>query len=213
MAITYDALTTFIQRQTGNTASDFIASIPNFIRNAEQRIIRETNLPVYHYEATGTFSAGTATYALPTDVRTISSLRLTTVAGPGHLLMKHESFIEEYWPRTSLTTDPQYYALHGVASIKVAPTPGATLEYRLNYTAHPTYLSSDSDSTWLSAHAEEVLVAGTMVEAYQAMKHFGQDGSDTGVTYWEKAYARAIQSFKNERQGAGLRSEYKIGDR
>lgn len=213
MAITYAALVTFIQRQTANTASDFVASIPNFIRLAEQRIIRETNIPAYHFESTGTFTNGTATYALPTDLRAISSLRLTTIAGPGHLILKHESFIEEYWPRTSLTTNPLYYAHHGQRSIKIAPTPGGTLEYRLNYSAHPTYISTDVSTNFLSNHAEDVLTAAAMVEAYQAMKHFGQDGADTGITFWEKAYARAVQNFKVEYQGLGLRSEYKIGDR
>ena len=213
MAISYAALATFIQRQTANTASDFVASIPNFVRMAEQRIYRDTNLPAYHFEATGSFSANTATYALPTNLRAISSLRLTTVAGPGHLIQKHESFIEEYWPRASLTTDPKYYALHGESSIKICPTPAGSLEYRLNYSAHPTYLSSDNTTNWLANHGEDVLVAAVMVEAYQAMKHFGQEGADTGITYWEKTYADRRANFVKERGQLGYNAEYKLGDR
>lgn len=208
------ALASALTQWTENSSTDFTAVVSDIVRLAETRIVRETNLPAFNVTVTGTFSSGTNTITLPTDVSSFRQIRLTTISGPGHLLQRHEAFLDEYWPNTSNTAEPKYYAFKDVTTLKVAPNPDSGYTYNISYKSHPTKLSGASDGTWLSNHADDVLLYACIVESLMYQKNYLRaDISKQEIDYWEERYQRALADFRKEYEGQGYTAEYRVGDR
>lgn len=214
MAWTNASLTTGIQNWMEYTASDFVANIPRIISNAENRIIRESNLRAFNFTATGTMTSGIDTITLPTSLVSIRELRLPTTAGV--LEQRHETWLREYWPFASNQAEPKYYGLVDAVSLRLAPVPNTGYTYNLSFKAHPTGLAGSTDGTWLTNHADEVVLYACCYEAALYMRQFGI-GDDTSaraqVDVWEARYKTALQALRLEHEGQGYREERDTGDR
>ena len=64
---TYSQLTTAIQNYMDNTETTFTNTIPTFIKQAEEKILKSVQLPVFRKNVTGTGSSGNTYLATPTD--------------------------------------------------------------------------------------------------------------------------------------------------
>ncbi len=65
--MTYTELTAAIKDYCENTESAFVAAIPTFVKQAEQRIYRSVNLPVNRKNVAGTITDGNQYLGMPTD--------------------------------------------------------------------------------------------------------------------------------------------------
>ena len=170
---TYSELTTAIQNYMDNSETTFTNTIPTFIKQAEEKILKSVELPVFRKNVTGTGSSGNTYLATPTDFLAPNSLAvIDSSSNYSYLLLKHVSWIRDYTPAAATTGEPLFYALFDDDTFILAPTPNSNFTFELHYFYRPTSLvdSGDSGSTWLSTNASNTLLYGALVEAAIFMK-------------------------------------------
>lgn len=212
MAWTFDSLSSAILAWNETNSTDFVANVSNFIRLAETRIYRDTNLRITVNSVTGSLTSGVQEYALPTTFISTVELTLPTV-GAGALEMRHQTWLKEAY-KTANQAQPKYFGLV-TNNFMVAPTPNTTYSYVLSYKAHPEFLGTSTNGTWVSRNAEDLLLKACMVEATKFNKHMNpieaQGPSETGA--WERDYLIALDRFRVEHEGKGYTEERDRGDK
>ena len=199
MAWTYTTLTQSIQDWTDNAETTFVAEIPFFITNAEERIFKSVDLEYFRKNVSGTFTSGNKFLAVPSDY--LSSFSLAFVDSSGNtnfLLQKDVSFIQEYTPGgTSTTGNPKYYAPFDVETFIVSPTPDSAYTAELHYFYRPASITTDdSGTTWIGTNASDALLYGSLVEAYTFMK-----GEADVIKMYSDRYMEALSRLKNYAEG------------
>jgi len=134
-----------IQAYAENTEQLFVASIPVFIQQAEDRIYNSVNLPSLRKNVTGNFSASNPYLSLPNDWLANYSLAVIDSSGNyTYLLNKDVNFLREAYPTATTTGLPKYYALFGSQygninelSYIVAPTPDNSYQVEMHYFYYP----------------------------------------------------------------------------
>ena len=170
---TYSQLTTAIQNYMDNTETTFTNTIPTFIKQTEEKILKSVQLPVFRKNVTGTGSSGNTYLATPTDFLSPFSLAvLDSSSNYTYLLLKHVSWIRDYTPAAATTGEPLYYAEFDDDTFILAPTPNSSFTFELHYFYRPASLvdAGDSGTTWLSTNASNTLLYGSLVEAAIFMK-------------------------------------------
>lgn len=170
---TYNGLTTAIQNYMDNTETTFTNTIPTFIEQAEEKILKSVDLPVFRENVTGTGSSGNTYLSTPTDFLSPRSLAVIDSGGNySYLLLKHVSWIRDYTPAEATTGDPLFYALFDDNTFILAPTPNSNFTFELHYFYRPSSLvdAGGTGTTWLSTNASNTLLYGSLVEAAIFMK-------------------------------------------
>ena len=141
----YLALRQTIQDYAENTESMFVANIPTFIQQAEQRVYNSVQIPVLRKNVTGNVTVANPYLSCPDDFLSVYSLAAVSTAGVySYLIDKDVSFIREAYPSPTATSLPKYYAIFGAQlsyknelSLLVAPTPDASYSVELHYYYYP----------------------------------------------------------------------------
>tara|TARA_R110000803_G_scaffold134148_1_gene201218 strand:+ start:1432 stop:2085 length:654 start_codon:yes stop_codon:yes gene_type:complete len=170
---TKSGLTTAIQNYMENTETTFTATIPTFIEQAEEKILKSVQLPVFRKNVTGAGTASNTYLAMPSDFLSPFSLAvLDSSSNYTYLLLKHVSWIRDYTPTSVTTGEPLYYAEFDESTFIIAPTPNSNFTFELHYFYRPDSLTSgaDDETTWLATNASNVLLYGCLVEAGIFMK-------------------------------------------
>ena len=207
--MTYTELVANIKSYTENYETEFAASIPVFVTQAETRIYNTVQIPALRKNVTGLVSANNKYLSCPIDFLSVFSLAV--IDGTGrfeYLLNKDVNFMRAAYPSPATTGIPQYYALFGPTvassvisdelSFIVAPTPDAQYNVELHYYYYPESITVAADGrTWLGDNYDPVLLYGSLVEAYTYMK-----GEQDMMAYYEKKYQDAMMQLN--RLGTGL---------
>ena len=156
MSFTYSTLKTAIQDWTENTESTFKNNLSFFIKNAEERILKEVDLDLFRKNVTGTTTSSNQFLAVPDDYLASCSLSVTNSSTKEFVLLKDVNFLQEFNP-TGATGVPKYYALYDVNNFILAPTPNAAFSAELHYYYRPTSLTNSSFTLTVSS------VSGTFV--------------------------------------------------
>ena len=141
----YTELSNAIQAYTENTEADFVASIPVFVEQAEQRIYNSVQFPSIRRNVTGSMTTNNKYLQCPTDFLAVYSLAVIKADGTyEYLLNKDVNFIRQAYPLPTDTDIPRYYALFGPRSDNPAeltfilgPTPDASYNTELHYYFYP----------------------------------------------------------------------------
>jgi hypothetical protein len=171
----YSELVQAVKDYTENTETTFVNNIDMFIRQAEERIYRDVQIPELRKNVTGNISSGNQYLARPADFLTTLSLAVISGGEFTYLLEKEVNFIREAYPSASTTGTPKYYAIFdGDASgsngnFILGPTPDAAYDVELHYYYDPPSIVT-STTSWLGDNAEAALLYGTLYEAYTFMK-------------------------------------------
>jgi hypothetical protein len=176
----YAELTQALQDYLETTETSFVANIPMFVKQAEERIYRSVQIPELRKNATGILTSGVPYLARPSDFLSVFSLAVIEADGDYvYLYDKDVNFIREAYPRASTTGVPKYYAQFdgdqtGVSegNFILGPTPNANYSVELHYYYDPPSISTTSTS-WLGENAESALLYGSLVEAYSYLKGDG----------------------------------------
>lgn len=128
-----------------NTESLFVANIPRFIQEAEDRIYNSVHLPSLRKNVTGTMTTGNPYVSLPDDWLAAYSFAVIDATGNYHyLLNKDVNFLREAYPNPADTGLPRYYVLFGPQlsypnelSLMAAPTPDANYSVEMHYFYYP----------------------------------------------------------------------------
>ena len=170
---TKSGLTTAIQNYMENTETTFTATIPTFIQQAEEKLLKSVQLPVFRKNVTGTGTTSNTYLQMPSDFLSPFSLAVLNSSNEyTYLLLKHVSWIRDYTPVAATTGDPLYYAEFDNETFILAPTPSSGFTFELHYFYRPTSLTAEADggTTWLATNASNALLYGCLLEAAIFMK-------------------------------------------
>ena len=111
MSFTLATLKTAVQDYMESSETTFTTNLNNFIKEAEDRIFDNVQLPVQRKNVQGTTTISNRFLATPTDFYAPFSAAVITGSKYYYLDFKHPSFIKEYSPTTTVTGRPKYYSL------------------------------------------------------------------------------------------------------
>ena len=210
MSWTFTTLKSAIQDYTQNTESTFVADLPTFIVQAEDRIIKSVELPNFRKNVTGTFTASNQYLATPSDYLYPYSLAvLDSDSNYTYLLNTDVSFMREAYPLATTTGTPKHYAQFDDTTFIVGPTPSSNFTTELHYFYIPQSITVASDgTTWLGTNAPEVLLYASLLEAYTFMK-----GEPDLMMNYEKRFQEALQRLTLESDGYNRKDAYRDGQR
>ena len=196
----YAELSAAIQAYTENTEADFVANIPVFVEQAEQRIFNSVQFPSLRQNVTGATTTNNKYLQCPTDFLAVYSLAIISASGEyEYLLNKDVNFIRQAYPQPTDTGIPKYYALFGPRSDNPAeltfilgPTPDAGYSSELHYFFYPPSISVAPFTSWLGDNFDPVLLYASLVEAYTYMK-----GEADMMALYNGKYQEALGLLKN----------------
>jgi len=211
----YTALSNAIQAYTENTEANFIAEIPVFVQQAEQRIYNSMQFPSIRKNVTGLVSPSAPYLGCPIDFLAVYSIAVIDGTGAyEYLLNKDVNFIRQAYPVPTDTGLPRYYALFGPQSgnadeltFMLGPTPDTAYTVELHYFYYPQSISTAPDGqTWLGDNFDSVLLYGSLVEAYTYMK-----GETDMMTLYNTKFMEALALAKRLADGMERQDAYRSG--
>ena len=215
MAYTLSNLQDDIRNYTEVDDSVFsTAVLDTIIKNAENRIYRDSDSDDNRFYATSNLQSGSRYVTIPSDLRSIRYVQLkdTTVSPnvQSFLEKKETSYMATFYDTPGTAQGlPKYYANWDANFWVVAPTPNANYEITLAYVKQPDTITSGTPSTsgtYLSNKYQDLLLYAALVEAYGYLK-----GPTDMLQYYEQSYRRALASYSIEQQGRRRRDEYQDG--
>jgi hypothetical protein len=209
MTWTLSTLKTAIQDYSESTETSFVTNLPNFIKTAEERILKTVQLDDFIKNVTGTATASSPYIGSPSDYLSSNSLAvIDSSSNYNYLQLKHPSFIRDFTPASSTTGLPKYYAEFDENTFIVAPTPDTTYTFELHYFFRPSSLTSagDSGTTWLSDNAPNALLYGSLTEAMVYLKNY------ESLPIYEQRFQEAIGLLKNLGEGKSTQDQYRYDE-
>lgn len=205
MSFTLATLKSTVQDYCETAETTFVTDLPTFIKEAEERILKNVELPFFRKNVTGNATASNTYLSMPTDFLAPYSLAVISSNEYNYLLLKQVSFIRSFTPNASTTGLPRYYGLFDEDTFILAPTPDSAYSFELHYKFRPASLTAGADSgtTWLSENAPDALLYGTLVEAATFLK------APDEVAGYEQRFSLAIAALKQLGEGYGARDEYR----
>ena len=209
----YTELSANIQAYTENTEADFVAEIPVFVKQAEQRIYNTVQFPSIRKNVVGVTSTNNKYLECPSDFLAVYSMAIIDATGVyEYLLNKDVNYIRQAYPQPTDTAIPKYYALFGPQSANLAelsfilgPTPDAIYNVELHYYYYPESIVT-AGTTWLGDNFDSVLLYGSLVEAYTYMK-----GEQDIMTFYNAKYQEALGLAKRLGDGMERQDAYRSG--
>lgn len=188
----YPTLNLAVQQYTENNEFSFVANVPVFIRMAEKRIYNEVKLPQFRKSTTWRLVPSSALQVLPADFMASNSLLVNDgLGGVSYLDMKEPEYV-----MLAFGLDfgmPRVYALREDKELIVAPVPDASYDATLSYFFYPESITTVvSGHTWLGDNFEDVLLYGSLLEAYIYMK-----GEADVMQGYQLQYAASLKLLKD----------------
>jgi hypothetical protein len=217
----YTELTAAICDYTQNFEQDFVANIPVFVQQAEQRIFNTVQFPSIRKNVMGVTSTNNKYLSCPNDFLAVYSLAVVDALGNYEFLLnKDVNFIRQAYPNPNSTAIPKYYALFGPTTSNdpspvitdeltfiLGPTPDAVYNVELHYYYYPESITVAADGrTWLGDNFDSVLLYGSLVEAITFMK-----GEADMVALYDGKYKEALGMAKRLGDGMERQDAYRSG--
>jgi hypothetical protein len=145
----YVQLQQAIQDYSENTEALFVANIPTFVQQAEERIFNTINFPSLRKNVTGSLTQGNQYLSLPNDWLSTYSIAIYTsdyTVPYTYLINKDVNFIREAYPSPTVANRgaPKYYSIFGPTynntnelSCILGPTPDSNYNVELHYFFYP----------------------------------------------------------------------------
>jgi hypothetical protein len=205
--VNYASLVTAIQEYCETSESSFVSNIPNFVQLAEERIYNSVQIPAIRRNQTGNMTSGNKYLTLPTDWLATFSLAVIdpVTNAQSFLLDKDVNFIRESFPDPDDTGTPTHYAQFDSGTLILGPTPDGNYGVELHYYGYPESIVT-AGTTWLSDNYENVLLYGSLREAYVYMK-----GEQDMINYYEQRYQEGLQQLMRLGDGLNRRDAYRSG--
>ena len=187
----YETLYNSIQAYAENTEQLFVANIPVFVQEAEDRVYNSVQIPSLRKNVTGTLTAGNQYISLPDDW--LSNFSLAVIDSTNrynYLLNKDVNYLREAYPSVVYNSPtyqgtpggvPAYYALFGSQlsnvnemTLMVAPTPDANYAVEMHYYYYPPTIVQGQIATF------GTLIAGSLYTngVYQNVALTGGSGAN-----------------------------------
>jgi len=166
MSYTYTTLRNAIKDYTENSEPTFVNHIPEYIKSAEERMLKSVDLEVFRKNVTGTTTSSNQFLAVPDDYLASFSLSITNSGSKVFLLQKDVNYLQQFNPNPSTTGTPKYYAIFDFNNFLLAPTPDASYSAELHYYYRPASLTASVTELVVSSVSgtfttSDVLTGGT----------------------------------------------------
>ena len=215
----YSELLDNVRNYTEVTSDVLSNSVINvFLTNIENKVARQLDSDDQRRYATTTFTANNAFLDVSGPeggFRFARGLQIVETDGTRTWLEQRDAtFMDEYSVErsttdTNFTGKPKYWGNWDATTLIVAPTPNTAYTVEMWYDETPERLGNGSGTTstttFLSNNAPEVLLYGTLSEAYSYLKN-PQD-----MQLYEAKYQVALQDYAQEQMGRKRRDEYQNG--
>lgn len=207
MSYTLTTLKQAIQDFTENSETTFVNNLDNIIRNAEERILKLVDLDYFRKNANASMVSGNKYLNTPGDYLSSFSFQYTDSSGEQvFLLQKDVNFLQSYWPDSSQTGAPKYYAQFDIDNFILAPTPNDNYAVEIHYFYRPNSITGSAQTSWLGDNAPDTLLYGCLVEAYTFMK-----GEPDMLQLYESRFSECISRLKNYGEGLENTDAYRTG--
>ena len=148
----YIELSNAILSYTQDYEDSFIASVPLFVQQAEERVYNSVQIPALRKNVIGGVIAGNKYISCPSDFLSAFSLAVIEDRGLAtenytYLLNKDVNYLREAYPNPNSAGLPKYYALFGPTisggtatnelSFILGPTPDADYSVEMHYYYYP----------------------------------------------------------------------------
>ena len=186
-------LTSSIIAYTENDEPTFVASIPDFIRQAENRVFNTVQHPSMKRRAAISVPSGDSIVSLPEGHLWTYAATVVLPSGEQvYLLPKDPSFIREAYPNPAKRGTPKVYAQYTERELLLGPTTDQVYNVVVEYYGYPTSITESGDGTsWLGDNYEQVLLYGSLIEAYTFMK-----GENDLLIVYKTRYDEAMSQLK-----------------
>ena len=144
MSYTYTTLKNAIKDYTENSETTFVNHIPEYIKSAEERMLKSVDLEIFRKNVTGTTTSSNQFLAVPEDYLASFSLSITNSSSKEFLLQKDVNYLQQYNPNPSTTGTPKYYAIFDFNNFLLAPTPDDSYSAELHYYYRPASLTAST---------------------------------------------------------------------
>ena len=202
----YAQLATAIQQYCENYESSFVANIPTFVQQAEERIYNSVQLPALRKNVTGSMTTGNKYVTLPNDwLATYSVARIDPDGSQEFLLNKDVNYIRQAYPSPNSLGAPTQYAIFDANTFIVGPTPDDNYGVEMHYFYYPQSIVT-AGTSWLGDNFETVLLYGSLREAYMYMK-----GEKDLIDNVEQKYNESLALLKRLGDGLDRRDAYRSG--
>jgi hypothetical protein len=209
MSFTYAQLKQAITDYTENDETSFVNNLPLFIRQAEERILKNVQLSLFRKNVQATATVSNPYLAVPSDYLAAFSLSMRGDDGDRFFLeFKDPSFLQSYTPDSTTIGAPRYYAVFDLDNFLLAPTPDAAYTAELHYFYRPASLTAGAEggTTWLSENAEMAMLYGALIEAYIYMK-----GEQDVLSAYNSRFQEALVGIKMLGEAKETTDEYRKG--
>lgn len=209
MSFTYAQLKQAVQDYCENTETSFVNNLPVFIRNTEERILKNVQLSLFRKNVTGNMTSGDRFLEAPTDFLAPFALSFTNASSEKVFLdFKDVDFVQTINPDSSNTGSPRYYAIFDVDNFIIGPTPNSNYGVELHYYYRPASLTAGADggTTWLSENAPTSMLYGCLVEAYTYMK-----GEPDLIQLYQQQFMQGLQGLKMFGEAKEVTDQHRTG--
>ena len=201
----YAELTQQLQDILETNETTFVANIPNFVRQAEERIFRKVIVPELRRNAAGTFTGDARYLSKPSDYLSTISVSVNDGTDEQMMQMKDISFIYEAYPQ-NVTGVPKFYAHFNEDCFILGPTPDSAYSATIHYYYDPPSIVTSSTS-WLGDNAETALLYGAIMEGYLFLK-----GDPDLMASYETRFNEALDNLATLGMLRIRRDEYREGN-
>lgn len=189
--MTYDSLTSSVLQYLERSDAAVVAAIPTFITLCEFEIAQEIKTLGQLTVATATMETGNPNIAKPARWRKTVSMSVNNGTSVQPVLVRKFEYLKNYWPDSSQTDTPIYYADTDYEHWYVAPTPDQDYDFEVLYYERIAPLSSTNQTNWLTQYAPNAMLYGTLLQAMPFLKN------DSRAIFQQK-YSEAIAALKTE---------------
>jgi hypothetical protein len=167
--------------------SDLTTQIPEFIRLAEDRLLRDLRIRELLKVATTTTIAGDATVSMPADFVAMKDLHLQGNPPQTIKFLSTSNFFRN--AQTAVSGLPIRYTLLG-SEFQFAPIPDSVYTLQMVYFHKPPYLSdTNSSNIWL-ANTPDLLLYASLGEAEPYLMN------DERLNTWVAMYDRGVTALR-----------------
>lgn len=190
----------YCERGGASVDALFNTQLPAMINLRERQIARELKIQGFTNNVTFAMQTSLGVYPKPDRWRETISINIGTNVGTATtynnrqiLFKKVYETCRTYWPDDTQIAQPKYYSDdYSYGSFIFVPTPNDTYPCEINFWQLLPLLDASNQTNWLTEHAPNALLHGTLVEAFNFLKNPEQ------ASVWQNAYDRDMSGLSGE---------------
>lgn len=198
--LTYDSLTNLVLQYLERSDPAVVAFIPTAITMAEFEIAQNIKTLGQMEVVNANMEIGNPVIQKPARWRKTVSMTVTTPTGKQPVFLRKLEYLNNYWPETTATDTPLFYADYDYDHWFIAPTPDAAYLFEALCYTRLIPLDSANQTNWLTQNAPNAMLFGTLKQTAPFLK------DDARLALWSGLFDAAMAALKTEDQ-------LRIGDR